>query len=180
MLIVGADLETTGFKAEKGHRIVEVCFQLWDTDKRAKVREFSSLINPLRSIPQDASNVHGIYLEDLHHSPTWEKVAPAISKMLSVSKVFVAHNVGFDGPFMGHELARVGAAIPDIDTFCTMLNGRWATGNGKNPKLAELCWALEVPFNKDEAHRASYDVDAMMQCLWKGIDAGMFILPTQE
>lgn len=176
-LIAICDLETTGFKADKGHRIVEICVQAWDVDSRTMARELSTLVQPLREIPADASNVHGLYTEDLVDAPLWEKVAPIASLMLSKCKVFVAHNVDFDSVFLGQELIRVGAAVPDIETFCTMQNGRWATANGKTPKLSELCWALSVPYDAADAHRASYDVTKTAQCLWAGIDAGFYKLP---
>ena len=176
-IICGADLETTGFKQEKGHRIVEFCAQLWDSDTRTLLRNFNLRVNPLRDIPADASRVHGIFLEDLHDAPTWEKAAPLVRGILSKAELLVCHNIGFDAPFMGLELVRAGLTPPDIQTFCTMENGRWATGNGKVPKLGELCWALEVDYRPEDAHAAEYDVQKMMECLWKGVDAGYYNLP---
>ncbi|QNK01731.1 3'-5' exonuclease [Dyella telluris] len=176
-LIVGGDVETTGFDSEKGDRIIEVAFQIWDFDTRRKVKEIEQRINPLRTIPPAATAVHGIVLEDLRECPTWEKVAPIVAKALGLAKVFVAHNVMFDGPFIGLELARIGLEVPNIDSFCTMENGRWATPTGKSPNLGELCWALNVPYDPSKAHAAMYDVDCMMQCLWKGIDLGYYKLP---
>lgn len=172
------DLETTGFKSEKGHRIIEFCGQLWDVPSRTMLREVSTLVQPLRDIPAEASRVNGIFLEDLIAAPLWEKVAPVVNALLSKADCLVAHNLNFDGPFMGLELIRVGITPPDIQTYCTMQNGRWATANGKSPKLAELCWALNVPYDPALAHRASYDVTCTAQALWKGIDAGFYNLPT--
>lgn len=176
-LLAGLDLETTGFKQEKGHRIVEVCIQLWDAERQTLVRDYTQRINPLRDIPEDAARVHGIRLEDLHNAPTWEKVAPIVNAFLSKAKCLVIHNAEFDAPFLGMELLRVGITPADVQTFCTMKNARWATANGRNPKLAQLCWSLGVDFNPNEAHAASYDVQKMMEALWAGVNAGRFTLP---
>jgi len=178
-IVTIGDTETTGFSAAKGHRFVEVCFGMYDLETRRELRMFNVLINPLRDIPADASRVHGIFLEDLHNAPTWDKVAPLVNGVLNKSDVFVAHNTGFDAPFIGEELMRVGITPKDIPLFCTMENGRWATANGKNPKLQELCWALDVDYDPAKAHRASYDVSRTAECLWKGIDLGYFKLPVQ-
>jgi len=67
--------------------------------------------------------------------------------------------------------------IPHTEVFDTMTEGRWATPDGKLPKLQELCFALEVEYDTNKAHAAEYDVDVMMECLWKGIDCGFFTLP---
>ncbi len=58
-----------------------------------------------------------------------------------------------------------------------MKNGRWATANGKNPKLGELCWALQVDYDPALAHAAEYDVQKTAECLWRGVDAGLYKLP---
>lgn len=176
-LIAGCDLETTGLSQEKGHRIIEICVQLWDVDSRQRKLDFTQRVNPMRTIDPKAEAVHGISLADLVDEPTWEEVAPKIGKILKHSQLLVAHNMEFDGPFMGAELLRVGEPIPDIQSFCTMAEGRWACASGKMPKLSELCWSLNVPFDADSAHAASYDVERMMQCLFKGIDLGLYTLP---
>lgn len=177
ILATGLDLETTGFRADKGHRIVEVCLSMYDLALRQKIRHWAFRVNPLRDIPEAASKVHGIYTEDLREAPTWEKVAPAVNAVLAKSDLLIAHNIGFDGPFLGEELLRVGLTPPDTATFCTMENGRWATGTGKNPKLGELCWATKVEYDPAAAHAAEYDVDKMMAALFAGMDMGYFNLP---
>lgn len=171
------DTETTGFRPDKGHRLVEFSASLYDLATRQKLRNYTIQINPLRDIPADASKVHGIYLEDLHDAPTWEKVAPFVSKLLHKTDLMVAHNLAFDAHFIGEELIRVGQPVPNIATFCTMENGRWATGTGKSPKLAELCWALNVDYDPAKAHRAEYDVDCTAAALFAGLDQGYFTLP---
>jgi len=178
MIISGCDIETTGLEQSEGHRIIEVCFRLYESDTRELVNDYITRINPQRPIDAKAREVHGISIDDLVSEPKWEgKVANSVRNVMGASDVLVAHNMNFDGPFIALELARVGVEIPNVATLCTMAKGRWATPLGKNPKLSELCFALGVEFNPDEAHSAVYDVDKMMECFWAGLDRGFYTLP---
>lgn len=177
MILCFGDLETTGFSAAKGDRIIEVCLAVADFDTRRVVGKYVERINPLRSIPEKATAVHGIKLEDLRECPTWEVVAPKVQKILSKCDKFVAHNLDFDATFLVEELSRVGLGLPaNIGGFCTMENARWASANGKNPKLGELCWALGVEYDPSKAHSAEYDVLCMKDAFFKGVDLGFFRL----
>ncbi len=177
MIIGAVDTETTGLDQEKGHRIVEICFRLYDSVTRDLTGSFIQRIDPQRSIDAKAQAVHHISAADLIGKPTWEHVAPEIADIMSNIDVMVAHNMPFDGPFIALELARVGIEVPKVQTYCTMENARWATPLGKNPNLGELCFALGVDYNPDAAHAADYDVDVMVECLFKGIDRGFYTLP---
>lgn len=90
--------------------------------------------------------------------------------------MLIAHNMAFDLPFISMELARINQPIPSKGAFCTMENGRWATFNGKSPKLSELCFALDVSYDQAAAHAADYDVEVMMQCFFKCVYRGVFKL----
>lgn len=175
--IVGFDTETTGLDQPKGHRIIEVAILKYDVDTRTLVDKYIQRIDPERSIDAKAQEVHGISYAELVGKPKWEDVAKEVGQRLDDCDAIIAHNVGFDLPFVGLELARVGEMIPRRETYCTMENGRWSTFDGKNPKLLELCFALGVPYDPALAHAAEYDVSRMMECLWRGMNRGFFTLP---
>lgn len=177
MILAGVDTETTGLDQEKGHRIVEICFRLYDSVTRDLVDEYVQRINPQRSIDSKAQAVHHITATDLIGCPTWEEVAPKVASMMAKADLMVAHNMNFDGPFIALELVRVGVTVPNIKTLCTMKEGRWATPLGKNPNLGEVCFALGVDYDSSAAHAADYDVDVMMECLFRGVDRGFYHLP---
>lgn len=174
MLITGLDTETTGLEQSDGHRIIEVALMTYDAATRKLVDRYVQRIDPERAIAAAAQAVHGIAYSDLVGMPKWEAVAPEISKRLEATDLAVAHNMAFDGPFIGGELLRIGAKVPDMDVFCTMENGRWAAHDGKSPKLMELCFALGVEYDKAKAHAADYDVLVMMECFWRALDRGFF------
>lgn len=177
MLITGLDTETTGLDQADGHRIIEIALLTYDSDTRKLVDKYVQRIDPERAIAAAAQAVHGIAYSELVGEPKWDAVAPIVVNKLRGTSLAVAHNMNFDGPFIGAELHRVGQPIPTFDLFCTMENGRWACADGKSPKLLELCFALGVKYDPTKAHAAEYDVMQMMECLWRGIDRGFYKLP---
>lgn len=174
MIIAGIDTETTGLKQEDGHRIIEICISLYRFPSRELLGSYVRRINPQRSILADAQRVHGISISDLQGCQTWDQVAPDILKLLKGSQLAVAHNADFDLPFIAAELMRIGLGVPNIHVFDTMTESRWATWNGKYPRLAELCFALGVEYDTKAAHAADYDVAVMMKAVWAGIDRGVY------
>lgn len=178
-LIAGLDTETTGLEIGD-HRLIEVYIGLWREDG-TKAFAFEQRIDPERSIAVDAQRVHGISSADLIGKPTWEAVAPAVYKVLSIATHFVAHNgESFDGPFLAYELKRAGLALPDRPMIDTMLKGVWATPDGKKPTLQELCFAMNEEYDPSKAHAAAYDVDRMMACFFKGFKQNWFSLEDKK
>lgn len=174
MLITGLDTETTGLEQAEGHRIIEIALLTYDLASRKLVDKYVQRIDPERAISAKAQEVHGIAYGELVGMPKWDDVAPIVVDRLKDTTLAIAHNMDFDGPFIGMELVRVGQPVPTFDTFCTMKNGRGATFDGKSPKLLELCFALGVAYDKAKAHAADYDVEVMMECFWRGLDRGFF------
>lgn len=184
LIIAGIDIETTGLNQEEGHRIVEIALSMHATNDGKGFRKlgqtWTQRINPLRPIDPGAQAVHGISLDQLRGCPEWEQVAPKVSSLLSKTHLLVAHNIAFDAPFVGLELARVGLPVPSCETFCTMESGRAFTALGKQPNLGELCQALDVEYDPSAAHAADYDIDCTMECFRRGVYWGYFRVPLIE
>lgn len=179
MSLIGfLDIETTGLSQEKGDRIIEFGIIIYDAITREKKGKLIQRINPERSITIEAQRVHGISYEELVDEPKWDAVASKIAKVIGACKTIVAHNgMGFDMPFIRSELMRIGVAMPEVTLIDTMLDARWATPNGKLPRLEELCFALDVEYDKSKAHSAEYDITQMAECFWKAKDLGFLSLP---
>lgn len=178
-LIIGLDTETTGLEQSDGHRIIEIALLSYDLETRELVDKYVQRIDPERSIDPSAQAVHGISYEMLVGEPKWEDVAQDIADRLSTAELLIAHNMGFDGPFIAAELNRIGVRVPNVHSLCTMTGARWACPDGKLPKLGELCFALGIPYDTAAAHSALYDVEIMMKCFFEGLDRG-FYKPPQE
>lgn len=179
MLIVGLDTETTGLKQEDGHRIIEIAMLSYDLDTQKLVDTWVQRIDPERSIDPGAQAAHGISYSELVGQPKWEDVAPEVAKRIGTAGLLVAHNMGFDGPFIAAELMRVSQNVPNVHSLCTMENARWACPDGKLPRLGELCFALNVPYDPAKAHGAEYDVSVMMACFFRALDRGFYELPKE-
>lgn len=180
MRITGLDIESTGLSQPAGDRIIEIALLHYDFGPSGPtlIEEWVQRINPEMPIHAKAQEVHGITFAELQDQPTWAEVAPAVHARIMASDLVVAHNMDFDGPFVGGELVRAGFSIPPhVEWLCTMENARWATANGKSPRLEELCFALNLEFDRAKAHGAGYDTQRMMACFFAGLQRGFYTLP---
>lgn len=181
IIINFADLETTGLDQSKGHRIIEVSFLLYsyclNTGSVKPIGKYIQRINPNRSIDAKAQAVHHISIDDLMGKPVWEDVVDKVVKVLKRTDLLVAHNIGFDAPFIANEILRVGRELPECETFCTMDEGRFATFDGFPPNLRKLCDCFDVEYDLSKAHGAEYDTMVMAKCFFLGLEQGYYKLP---
>jgi len=181
MLIGGFDLETTGVKVDTD-RICEVAIILQDMETGSNKLVYVRRINPEMHISAGASKVHGMMDADVIGYPVFGSVAPLLTKVIDRCDIIVGHNlIGFDIPLLAHEMMRCGVKpTKSPELFDTMLEGRWATPDGKMPTLGELCWALDVTYDPTEAHAAEYDVLKTLECFRRGVALGNYKLPTKK
>jgi len=109
------DLETTGLDAVMGDAICEV--GVFKVKQRKIADKFHSLINPRKSMPPGAYQVHKISDQDLKYAPTFEKVADKLVNFLS-DCVLCAYNVGFDLAFIDQSLKQMNRSplnLPAVD-----------------------------------------------------------------
>jgi len=97
------DLETTGGSAGY-HRIIEI--GIVQVDRDGAVREWSTLVNPGRSIPPHITAFTGIDDNMVHDAPGFAQLAPEILTRLE-GRLFVAHNARFDYGFLRAEFRRI-------------------------------------------------------------------------
>lgn len=99
------DTETTGFDAHDGDRIVEIgAVELWNHMPTGK--HYHVYINPERSMPKGAFEVHGLGDEFLADKPLFVDVAQGFVDFVGDS-LMVIHNAKFDMKFLNAELAKV-------------------------------------------------------------------------
>lgn len=103
------DTETTGFEAEGGDRIVEIgAVEL--INHMPTGRTYHQYINPKRSMPQGAFEVHGLGDEFLADKPVFATIGQAFLDFAGESKL-VIHNAAFDMKFLNAELKRAGLPL---------------------------------------------------------------------
>ena len=109
------DLETTGTSAT-GDRVTEVAIvRVVDGEL---VEEWSSLVDPERSIPPDIQILTGITNEMVKGAPTFADIRDEVHRRLE-GHLFVAHNARFDYGFLKNEFARLEMAFA-ADVLCTV------------------------------------------------------------
>ncbi len=97
------DLETTGINVAKD-KIVEICILKVNPDASRESKTW--LVNPETSIPKEASDVHGIFDEDVKDAPKFREIAPKIMEMISGSDLGGFNSNRFDVPLLAEELLR--------------------------------------------------------------------------
>ena len=107
--IIFFDLETTGVDTSRD-RIVEISMVKIDVDgtKQVKTRR----INPEMHIPEEASEVHGIYDEDVANEPTFKQIAKSLAKFIEGCDFGGFNSNRFDLPVLVEEFMR---ADVDVD-----------------------------------------------------------------
>lgn len=166
-LVAGIDIETTGLEWKDGHKIIEIALCVRNLENGDLVKDIVKRFNPRRSMSEAAFKVHGISLEELTTQPLFQDFCEPFVKVLERLDLIVAHNgIGFDIPFIAHELKENGFDMPKIPIIDTMTEARWATEDGKMPSLKELAFACGFDYDLSRAHGALYDTDLMMKCFF--------------
>jgi len=107
--VVFLDLETTGINIATD-RIVEIA--LIKVNVNGSEEEKSLRINPEIPIPEEASQIHGIYDEDVKDKPTFKEVAKTLAKFIEGCDLGGFNSNRFDIPLLAEEFLR---ADVDID-----------------------------------------------------------------
>ena len=99
---VFVDIETTGGNATRD-RITEVAILKMHNGKI--VSEWSTLVNPLRYIPESIQHLTGINNDMVNDLPPFQEIYKDVLKRLE-GCIFVAHNARFDYGFLKNEFKR--------------------------------------------------------------------------
>jgi DNA polymerase-3 subunit epsilon len=129
------DLETTG-TAATGDRVTEI--GIVRVVEGELVEEWSTLVNPERSIPPDIQGLTGITNDMVRDAPTFAEVRREVMERLE-GHLFVAHNARFDYGFLKNEFRRL--EMPFMaDVLCTVRLSRRlypeAAGHGLDAVIA--------------------------------------------
>ncbi|HWP82149.1 MAG TPA: exonuclease domain-containing protein [Bacteroidota bacterium] len=158
---VVVDVETTGMDPVT-NRITELA--MMKVRNGTLVGEFSTLVNPLQTIPASIVRMTGIDNVTVSNAPTAREVVPCLVEFLGKS-VFVAHNVAFDWSFVYHTALRERGIRLNNPTLCTVKLARRILPSLPSRSLDEVTRFLEVRI--PERHRASGDTFATALVLVK-------------
>ncbi len=113
------DTETTGLSPSRGAAIVELAI----VDAAGHVL-IDSLIDPGKTIPVEASRIHGITDEMVRGKPKLADVMPQVLEIIR-NDLVVIYNAGFDSPFFPGRLRQSQGVRCAMTEFANDLGGPW-------------------------------------------------------
>lgn len=153
------DLETTGTNVSKD-RIVEISILKVNPDASRESKTW--LVNPEMPIPMGASEVHGIYDEDVANAPTFKEIAPKIMEMINGSDLAGFNSNRFDVPLLAEELLRAGV---DFDLSKMKLVDAQVIFHKMEPRNLSAAYQFYCNKTLENAHSAEADTLATFEIL---------------
>lgn len=155
------DTETTGFDPRTGDRIVEIgCVEL--VNHIATGQTFHVYLNPERSMPRAAFEVHGLSDDFLADKPKFAEIAADFVAFVGEARL-VAHNAEFDFKFVNAEFARLGLPPfgPErmVDTLALAKRRHPAGPNS----LDALCSRYGIDNSRRDLHGALLDSELLAE-----------------
>jgi len=152
------DIETTGGR-KGGNAITEIAVVTLQDGK--VIREWSTLVNPKRFIPNHITRLTGIDNAMVANAPTFTELADTIETELADS-IFVAHNVGFDYGFIQSAFESIGRRFYR-PRCCTVRMARKTFPGLSSYSLGSLTAHFDIDLNGH--HRALNDARATADLL---------------
>ena len=155
------DTETTGFEPSEGHRIVEIgAVELFNHLPTG--RTYHQYINPERSMPKEAFEVHGLGDDFLRDKPVFKAIGQAFLDFVGDAKL-VIHNAAFDMKFLNAELEWAGLpGLPWERALDTLAIAR-KRFPGSPASLDALCRRFGVDNSAREKHGALLDSEILAE-----------------
>lgn len=150
------DVETTGINP-LSDAIVEIGWAIMQGDG-AILSSGSTLVNPLRHIPPEATALHHISDSDVAHAPALNEVITLFPDLASPALTAVAHNASFDAAFLRQGPVALSLANPRF--LCTLRMAQNLFPGFHDHKLQSLTVRFgfaDTP-HFSQAHRAGEDV----------------------
>ncbi len=112
------DMETTGLNPSEGDEILSIGAIRIVNCRLLREEHFEQLVDPLRSIPWESVQIHGIHPEMVIGQPTVDKVLPRFEQFAE-DTLLVAHNAAFDMRFLQMKEEQTGVRFvnPVLDTL---------------------------------------------------------------
>jgi DNA polymerase-3 subunit epsilon len=155
------DTETTGIEPAEGHRIVEIgAVELFNSLPTG--RSYHQYINPQRSMPKEAFDVHGLGDDFLRDKPVFAAIGADFLRFIGDARL-VIHNASFDIKFLNHELAQVGLPTLSWDRVTDTLAMARKKFPGSPASLDALCRRFGVDNSGREKHGALLDSEILAE-----------------
>ena len=155
------DTETTGLSFRDGHKIVEIaCVETKDLIATGKV--FHKLINPKRSMPNEAFKIHGFSQEFLSDKETFEQIADEFLNFVRDKKIII-HNASFDLGFLDGELGSIKREKINKKFVIDSLELARNKFPGVSNSLDALCKRFNIDLSRRTKHNALLDCELLRE-----------------
>ena len=163
------DTETTGLSFRDGHKIVEIaCIETKDLIVTGKV--FHKLINPKRSMPEEAYKVHGFSEDFLKNKETFDKIADEFLSFIKDKKIII-HNASFDLGFLDGELGFIQKEKINRKLIIDSLEVARNKFPGTSNSLDALCKRFNIDLSRRAKHNALLDCELLREVYINLLDA---------
>ena len=155
------DTETTGLSFRDGHKVVEIaCIETKDLITTGKV--FHKLINPKRSVPEEAFKIHGFSQEFLSDKETFDQVADEFLNFIKDKKIII-HNASFDLGFLDGELGLIKKEQINKKLVVDSLEVARNKFPGTSNSLDALCKRFNIDLSRRKKHNALLDCELLRE-----------------
>ena len=155
------DTETTGLSFKEGHKVVEIaCIETKDLVPTGKV--FHKLINPKRSMPNEAFKVHGFSEEFLKDKDTFEIILDEFLNFVKDKKIII-HNAPFDLAFLDGELGLLKKQKLNRKLVIDSLEVARNKFPGTSNSLDALCKKFNIDLSRRTKHNALLDCELLRE-----------------
>ncbi len=155
------DTETTGLSFREGHKIVEIaCIETKDLIATGKV--FHKLINPQRTVPDEAFKVHGFSEEFLKDKEIFKQIADEFLNFIKDKKIII-HNASFDLGFLDGELGSIQKEKIDKKLIIDSLEIARNKFPGTSNSLDALCKKFNIDLSRRTKHNALLDCELLRE-----------------
>ena len=155
------DTETTGFDPASGDRIVEIgAVELMNHMPTGQT--YHQYINPERSMPKSAFEVHGLGDDFLRDKPVFSKIARDFLGFIADAPL-VIHNASFDMKFLNAELKAAGLPILPMARSIDTVDMARKKFPGSPASLDALCRRFGVDNSAREKHGALLDSEILAE-----------------
>ena len=155
------DTETTGLSFKDGHKIVEIaCIETKDLVATGKV--FHKLINPKRSVPEDAQKIHGYSEQFLSGKDTFDKIADDFINFIKDKRIII-HNAPFDIGLLNGELSSIKKELIKKELVIDSLDIARNKFTGMSNSLDALCKRFNIDLSRRTKHNALLDCELLRE-----------------
>ena len=155
------DTETTGLDPKTGDRLVEIgCVEV--VNRFPTGRNFHVYINPGRSVPKEAFDVHGLSDEFLADKPRFEEIADEFVAFVGEAHL-IAHNASFDMGFINFELKASGRPVFGNERVVDTLMMARRKHPGAPASLDALCNRYGIDRSRRIKHGALLDAELLAE-----------------